>query len=380
MIKKNKYLIPVNEPLIKKKDAQAVFKTVRSSWISSSGMELDKFEKKFAKIIGKKYAISVSNGTAALEIALKSIGIKKNDEVIIPNFTIISNALAVIKLEAQPILVDCDIYNWNMNIEEVKKKITKKTKAIIATHIYNYPLEIDKLKEICKIKKIKIIEDAAEVIGLKYKNKMCGSFGDISTFSFYANKHITTGEGGMILTNDFKIYKKCKSLKNLCFGNGLDRFKNTDIGWNYRLTNIQASLGLSQLNRLKDIVRKKVIVGKTYYKYLKNNKNIYFPKPKRNNLTNIYWVNGFLILKNCKKDAKKLSDELLSYNIETRPFFWPMHKQQILKKFFVLQDLKSYQNSEFISKFGIYLPSSINLNKNKIKYISSVVNLLTYSN
>ena len=369
--------IPVNEPVVTSSDAKSVYKTVKSGWISSTGNEIIKFEKKFAKIINKKYATTVSNGTAALEIALKALGIKKNDEVIIPNFTIISNALAVIKLNATPVLVDCNHFNWNMNIEQIKKKITKKTKVIIATHIYNYPLEMDKIIRICKKKNIKIIEDAAEVIGLKYNNKMCGSFGDISTFSFYANKHITTGEGGMILTNDFKIYEKCKSLKNLCFGKNFRRFINSDVGWNYRFTNIQASLGLSQLNRLNSIINKKIFVGKTYYKYLKNNKNIYFPEPKKNNLRNIYWVNGLLILAGAKKNAKKLAEDLKKYKIETRPFFWPMHKQPILKKKISLNKNDKIPYSNILSKYGIYLPSSINLSENKIKYISNIVNKLT---
>tara|TARA_A100001011_G_C14294645_1_gene837870 strand:- start:65 stop:1213 length:1149 start_codon:yes stop_codon:yes gene_type:complete len=369
--------IPVNEPVVTSSDAKSVYKTVKSGWISSTGNEINKFEKKFAKIINKKYATTVSNGTAALEIALKALGIKKNDEVIIPNFTIISNALAVIKLNATPVPVDCNHFNWNMNIEQIKKKITKKTKAIIATHIYNYPLEMDKIIRICKKKNIKIIEDAAEVIGLKYNNKMCGSFGDISTFSFYANKHITTGEGGMILTNDFNIYEKCKSLKNLCFGKNFRRFVNSDVGWNYRFTNIQASLGLSQLNRLNSIINKKIFVGKTYYKYLKNNKNIYFPEPKKNNLRNIYWVNGLLILAGAKKNANKLAEDLKKYKIETRPFFWPMHKQPILKKKISLNKNDKFPYSNILSKYGIYLPSSINLSENKIKYISNIVNKLT---
>ena len=369
--------IPVNEPVVTSSDAKSVYKTVKSGWISSTGNEINKFEKKFAKIINKKYATTVSNGTAALEIALKALGVKKSDEVIIPNFTIISNALAVIKLNAIPVLVDCNHFNWNMNIEQIKKKITKKTKAIIATHIYNYPLEMNKIIRICKKKNIKIIEDAAEVIGLKYKNKMCGSFGDISTFSFYANKHITTGEGGIILTNDLKIYEKCKSLKNLCFGKNYRRFLNSDVGWNYRFTNIQASLGLSQLNRLNSIVNKKILIGKTYYKYLKNNKNIYFPEPKKNNLRNIYWVNGLLILAGAKKNAKKLAEELKRYKIETRPFFWPMHKQPILKKKISLNKNDKFPYSNMLSKYGIYLPSSINLSDNKIKYICKIVNKLT---
>ena len=249
-------IFPVSKPFITKKDIYAVNKTLKSGWISSSGTEIKKFEENFSKYVERKYSVTVSNGTAALEIAIKALGIKKDDEVLIPNFTIISNALAVIRQNAKPVLIDCNHENWNIKIDDIEKKINKKTKAIIITHIYSFPNDMDKILKICKKHKILIIEDAAEVLGLSYKNKKCGSFGDISTFSFYANKQITAGEGGMISTNSEKLYKKCKSLKNLCFGK-INRFNHDDLGWNYRLTNMQASLGLSQLNNIKNIVKKK---------------------------------------------------------------------------------------------------------------------------
>ncbi len=253
-----KKFIPVNTPVITKKDIRSVVRSLNDGWVSSDGPNVKKFEKNFSNFIGKKFSISVSNGTAALEIAVKALGIKKNDEIIIPNFTIISNALAVIRQNAKPILIDSDLDNWNIKIDDIEKKITKKTKAIIVTHIYNFPVDMDKIIKICKKYNLFIIEDAAEVIGQKYKNKYCGSFGDISTFSFYANKHITTGEGGMISTNNAKLKNKCTSLRNLCFGKK-DRFNHDDIGWNYRLSNIQASLGITQLQNLKNVVKKKTI-------------------------------------------------------------------------------------------------------------------------
>ncbi len=249
-------MIPVNRPLIQKIDAKKVYRVVKDNWISSSGPEVKIFEKKFSKLIGKKYGSLVTSGTAALEIAIKSLDLKKNDEVIIPNFTIISNALAVFKNDLKIVPIDCDLNTWNMNIDILKKKISKKTKAIIATHIYGYPLEIDKIKRICKKKGIYLIEDAAEMLGNKLKNKYCGSFGDISIFSFYANKTITMGEGGIILTDKKKLFEKFQSLKNLCFGKK-ERYNHDDIGWNYRITNMQATLGLSQLDRIKSIVKKK---------------------------------------------------------------------------------------------------------------------------
>ena len=206
---------PVSSPYISKKDINSVNRALKSGWISSDGPEIKKFEKEFSRFIDKKYSVAVSSGTAALEIAIKALDIKKNDEVLIPNFTIISNALAVIRQQAKPVLIDCNLKDWNIKIEDIEKNISKKTKAIIITHIYSFPNEMQKILKICKKYNLLVIEDAAEVLGLKYKNKMCGSFGDISIFSFYANKQVTSGEGGMLSMNSLQIYEKCKSLRNL---------------------------------------------------------------------------------------------------------------------------------------------------------------------
>ena len=282
-----KKIYPVSIPYISQQDINSVNKSLKEGWISSDGPNVERFEKKFSKYVNRKYSIAVSNGTAALEIAIKALGIKKDDEVLIPNFTIISNALAVIKQQAKPVLIDCSADNWNIKIEDIEKKINKKTKAIIITHIYSFANDMDKILKICKKKKILIIEDAAEVLGLKYKNKKCGSFGDVSTFSFYANKQITTGEGGMISVNNEALYIKCKSLRNLCFGK-INKFNHEDIGWNYRMTNIQASLGLSQIENINKIIKKKMEIGKRYYYNLFTNKNIRILPPKSNHSKNIY--------------------------------------------------------------------------------------------
>ena len=364
---------PVSIPLITNKDILSVNKSLRSGWISSDGPDVKKFEQLFSKYVERKFSIAVSNGTAALEIAVKALGIKKNDEVIIPNFTIISNALAVIKQQAKPILVDCDTENWNMDIVEIEKKITKKTKAIIVTHIYSFCNDMDKIIKLCKKKNILIIEDAAEVIGLKYKNKKCGSFGDISTFSFYANKQITTGEGGMISVNNRKLYEKCKSLRNLCFGK-INRFNHDDIGWNYRMSNIQASLGLSQIKNINKIVKKKIMIGKRYYFNLFKNKNIKILPPSNTHSKNIYWVVG-IVIKNKKILAVDLAKKLNKLGIMTRPFFWPMHEQDIFKKMKIFRKSK-FPNSSYLGRYGLYLPSYYKLKNSEIDYISRVVNNL----
>ena len=319
----------------------------------------------------RKYSTTVANGTAALEIAIKALGIKKNDEVLIPNFTIISNAIAVLRQGAKPVLIDSNLENWNIKIEDIEKKITKKTKAIIVTHIYSFPNDMDKILKICKKYKILIIEDAAEVLGLSYKDRKCGSFGDLSTFSFYANKQITTGEGGMISTNDKKLYEKCESLKNLCFGK-TDRFNHEDIGWNYRLTNMQAALGLSQLKDIDKIVKRKMQIGNYYFKGLNLNKNIQILPPANSYAKNIYWVVGILI-KNKKMKASILAKKLLLKGIQTRPFFWPMHEQKIFKKM-KLFNKKKFPNSSYLARHGLYLPSYFQLSKKNIEYIINIVN------
>jgi len=366
-----KTIYPVSIPYISQRDINSVNKVLKNGWISSDGPEVRKFESEFSKFIGRKYSIAVSNGTAALEIAIKALGIKKNDEVLIPNFTIISTALAVVKQQAKPVLVDCNLENWNIDINQLENKINKKTKAIIITHIYSFANDMDKILKICRKNKIFVIEDAAEVIGLKYKNKKCGSFGDISTFSFYANKQITTGEGGMISVNKFDLYNKCKSLRNLCFGK-LNRFNHEDIGWNYRMTNIQAALGLSQIKNINKIVKKKIMIGRQYYKNLKLNKNLTILPPFISYSKNIYWVVGILI-KNKKIKSSLLAIELRKFGIMTRPFFWPMHEQQIFKKMKLFKESK-FPNSSYLARYGLYLPSYYNLNNKQIDYISSVVN------
>ena len=366
-----KTIYPVSIPYISQRDINSVNKVLKNGWISSDGPEVRKFESEFSKFIGRKYSVTVSSGTAALEIAIKALGIKKNDEVLIPNFTLISNALAVVKQQAKPVLVDCNLENWNIDINQLENKINKKTKAIIVTHIYSFANDMDKILKICRKNSIFVIEDAAEVIGLKYKNKKCGSFGDISTFSFYANKQITTGEGGMISVNKFDLYNKCKSLRNLCFGK-LNRFNHEDIGWNYRMTNIQAALGLSQIKNINKIVKKKIMIGKQYYKNLKLNKNLTILPPFISYSKNIYWVVGILI-KNKKIKSSLLAIKLRKFGIMTRPFFWPMHEQQIFKKMKLFKKSK-FPNSSYLARYGLYLPSYYNLNNKQIDYISSVVN------
>ena len=370
---KNK-LIPVNRPKVFPEDITSVTKALKESWISGEGPYVKKFEYEFGKLHKRKYAISVSNGTAALEIAIKSLNLKKGSEIIIPTFSIISTALCVIKNNLKPVLVDAELDSWNMSPEQVIKKINKNTKAIIVTHIYGFPVDMDKILKIAKKKKILIVEDAAEMIGQTYKKKLCGSFGDVSTFSFYANKHITTGEGGMILTDSKKIFEKSKSLRNLSFGNAQNRFNHDDIGWNYRLSSIQAAMGISQLKKINYLVKRKREIGKMYHQLLKNNKYIKIQSLSSSYAKNIFWVFGVLVKPNRKYKRDFIVKKLVQNNIQTRNFFYPMHKQKIFKKIKIFKKNINLPNSEFLSNNGFYLPSGLGITNKEIIYTCKILN------
>jgi perosamine synthetase len=373
------FKVPVNGPLLKGNEKKYILDCLKTNFISSSGIYVTKFENKFAKFLKKKYAITVSNGTAALQLAIESLNLKRGSEVILPSFTIISCILPLIRCGLKPILVDSDLSTWNMKVDDIEKKITKKTKAIMAVHIYGMPANMKKILELAKKYKLKIIEDSAESIGLTYNGKYCGSFGDVSTFSFFANKHITTGEGGMIVTDSLNIANKCRSLRNLFFNNRR-RFKHYDLGWNYRLTNLQSAIGLAQLERIKFFVKKKRKIGEFYQKNLSClSKYIYLPKIKNKFSKNIYWVFGIVLKKGTHISVKKIMKQLEKRGIETRNFFWPLHQQPILKKMGYFKNCKC-PNSEFLSKNGFYIPSGLSLTtKDQIYVVKNLVDIIKKS-
>ena len=361
-----KKFINVSEPKLSNKAKDYVLDCLKTEWISSSGSYLETFERKWAKYCNKKYAVSVTSGTAALIVALKALNLKPGDEVIMPSFTIISCALAIIEAGGKPILADCDLDTWCIKTDEIKKKISSRTKAILVVHMFGHPVNIDEIKEIIKNKKIDIIEDAAESHGSKFKNKVVGSFGKISCFSFYVNKLITTGEGGMALTNDKGLYNKMKNLRNLAF-NKRRRFSHNEIGYNYRMTNIQAAIGLSQLEKITEHIEIKRKNTLLYNKILTSyDLPISLPLEKKW-AKNTFWMYG-IVLKNKKITAKMLSKKLFENNIETRPLFLGMHEQPIFKKMKLFKK-ENYPNTEYISKYGLYLPSGLRLNKSKIEFI-----------
>ena len=364
-----KRFIPVNEPLIGAREKELVMQCLDTGWISSEGPFVNQFEEKLSKKVNRKYAIACSNGSAALDIAVAALKIGPGDEVILPSFTIISCANAIVRAGAKPVVVDADAENWNMRTDLIEEKITPNTVAIMMVHIYGLPVDVDPILDIAKKHNLAVIEDAAEIIGGKYKDKPCGSFGTISTFSFYPNKHITTGEGRMVLTNDFSLAERCKMLRNLCFQKE-KRFVHEEIGWNYRMTNIQAALGLAQLENLENNIRKKVKIGETYNKYFSGLSSIRLPLRKTTYASNIYWVYGILLETKLGK-AEKFMKSLSDLGIGNRPFFYPINKQPVLMKLGFFNDIQNRLCSEELYEQGFYIPSGLTLNEEKIHYVAT---------
>ncbi len=353
--------IPVNTPLLNGNELKYVTECIETGWISSEGPFISKFEECFSAYIGRAYGVAVSNGSAALDIAIRALNIGPGDEVIMPTFTIISPAQSIITAHALPVLVDSDPLTWNMDTTQIEAKITSKTKAILIVHIYGLPVDIDPILELAKKYNLKIIEDAAEMHGQTYKGKMCGSFGDISIFSFYPNKHITTGEGGMLLANDKELAERCKKLRNLCFEPNGPRFVHYEIGWNYRMTNLQAALGLAQLEQIDNFIERKRAMGSFYQRGLSSLKHKGYQLPIEETISseNIYWVFGLVAPSVEKKE--KMIIHLNSNQIGTRPFFWCMHEQPIFQKMGLFQN-ESYPVAEKLARNGFYIPSGLGLN------------------
>ncbi|MGN4126596.1 DegT/DnrJ/EryC1/StrS family aminotransferase [Lysinibacillus sphaericus] len=360
--------VPVNEPLLIGNEKKYLMECIDTGWISSEGPFVQRFEEMMADTVDRKYGVAVANGTAALEIAIQALDIGVGDEVIIPTFTIISCASAVIKAGAIPIFVDCDLDTWNMSVSKIEEKISKKTKAIMVVHIYGLPTDMNPVLALAEKYKLKIIEDAAEMHGQTYDGKPCGSFGDISIFSFYPNKHITTGEGGMILTDDKQLDEKCRSLRNLCF-NSNRRFIHEELGFNYRMTNMQAALGVAQLEQLDSFVDKKRAMGKLYTELLSDVPGLQLPAIETAHAQNIYWVFGIVLEDSVSFGAEVVMSKLAQRNIGTRPFFWPMHEQPILKKMGIIQN-GQYPVAENIARRGFYIPSGLALSKNQIERVA----------
>lgn len=351
--------VPVNEPVLDGNEEKYLVDCVRSGWISSEGPYVARFEDGVAARVGRRYGIAVANGSAALEVAVVALGLGAGDEVILPAFTIISCAAAVVRAGAVPVLADCDPITWNMDPDLVRARITPRTKAIMVVHIYGLPTDMDPLLALAREHGLKVIEDAAEMHGQAYRQRPCGSFGDISTLSFYPNKHVTTGEGGMLLTDDSQLAERCRALRNLCF-KPEQRFVHDELGWNFRMSNLQAALGVAQLERLDEFVARKRCMGARYTELLAGTTGLQLPLPSAEYADNIYWVFGVVLDDDVGMDAREAMERLAQKGIGTRPFFWPMHEQPVFRKMGLFAG-ECYPVAERIARRGFYLPSGLAL-------------------
>ncbi len=358
-------MIPIAEPYIGEEELNNIIEAVKSGWISSKGKFITKFEESFADYCGVSYGVAVSNGTVALHLALKALGIEKEDEVIEPTLTFIATANAVRYCNAKPVFVDSHPDYWCINPEKIEEKITDKTKAIIPVHLYGHPCDMNWIKDIAQDHNLYIIEDAAEAHGAECKGKKIGSFGDISCFSFYGNKIITTGEGGMCLTNNEELAEKMRILRDHGM-NPNKRYWYDVIGFNYRMTNLQAAIGVAQVKKLNEFVEKKREIAKIYNSYLKDTKGITLP-PEMNWAKNVYWMYSVLIEKEFGMNREALMKKLEENGIETRPFFHPIHEMPPYKS------NKNFPVAEKLSKKGINLPSHLKLKTESIKEITKIV-------
>ncbi|HIS87960.1 TPA: DegT/DnrJ/EryC1/StrS family aminotransferase [Candidatus Avigastranaerophilus faecigallinarum] len=368
----NKF-IPVFSPDLNGNEKLYLNECIETGWLGSNGPFVKKLEKEFAKFCEQEYGSCVTNGSAALDVAIRAMKdvYKWEDfsEVIIPSFNIISAAQSCIYNKLKPVFADAETNTWNVDTSKIEELITNKTKAIVIVHIYGLPSDVDEIIKIAQKHNLKIIEDAAQAHGQEYKGRKCGSFGDVATFSFFTNKHIACGEGGIVLTSDKELIDKINYYKNLCFTK--DKFIHTDLGWNCRMSNLQAAVAYAQFEKLDKTIEKKKYIGKKYHNLLKE-----IPAElsveKTDYAQNHYWIFGVVINKELKLTAKEAIEKLAKENIETRPFFYPMHKQPVFNELGILDNIKR-PVSEFLYDKGFYIPTGLNLTDEELEYIAEKV-------
>jgi perosamine synthetase len=360
-----RFRLPVAEPLFGEKELLYVNDCIVSNWVSSAGKYVTQFENLFAEYCGSRFAIATSNGTTALHLALLALDIKSGDEVIVPSLTFIATANAVSYTGAKPVFVDSDSNTWNIDPGLIEKAITPKTRAIIPVHLYGHPADMDPILKIASAYKLAVIEDAAEAHGAEYKKKKVGGIGDIGVFSFFGNKIITTGEGGMIITNNSHIADRVRLFRD----HGMSpsrRYWHIVLGYNYRLTNVQAAIGVAQVERIESIIERKLDIADRYEKQLSKIKGIVCP-PRAKWAKNVYWLYSILVGKEYGISRDEIIRELSLMDIETRPLFPPVHTQPIYsagKHFPVCEDL---------SARGLSLPSSAGLQDYEIDRVCSAI-------
>jgi len=362
--------VPVNEVLLDGNEKAYLNECIDSGWISSEGPFVRQFEEQFAARVNRRYGVSVCNGSVALQMAGAALGLGPGDEVIMPSFTIISCAAAIVYSGATPVLIDSDPCTWNIDVSQIERKVTTQTRAIMVVHTFGLPVDMDPVLEIADRHGLRIIEDAAEMHGQRYRHRPCGSFGDLSIFSFYPNKHVTTGEGGMVVTDDPVLAEKCRSLRNLCF-EPQRRFVHTELGWNFRMSNLQAALGVAQLERLDEFVCRKRRMGQRYTNALRPLAKLQLPLCHTEYADNVYWVYGIVLGNEIPFAADEAMRQLAEQGIGTRPFFWPMHEQPVFQKRGLFQG-ESCPSAELLGRRGFYLPSGVGLTDQQMDRVINV--------
>ena len=363
--------IPVFDIKIGSREKKYVNQCLNKSWVGQ-GYFVQQFEKKISEFVNCKYGVSTTSGTTALHLACATIGLKKGDEVLVSSSTNMASVFAIVYCGATPIPIDISKENWQMNITEIEKKINKKTKAIMVVHLFGHAVDMDPVLKIAKKYRLKIVEDCAESLGVKYKKDTVGSIGDIGAFSFYSNKTITSGEGGMITTKSKKLYEKAKKLKNLSYGK-INKFLHEDIGFNYRLPNISAAIGLGQLENIKVIFKNKKRIYERYCNNLRYIPGLNIPKVEKWMTKYIMWVFNIYLDNRFPISRNELVKRLLKNNIETRNAFVPANKQKVLVKKFKLFTKHKCPNADYIMNNGLYLPSGNTISNKEIDHICNTI-------
>ena len=361
-------LIPVCEPTLRGNELKYAMEAISTGWISSSGTYITRFEQEFSAFCNVKHGIACSNGTTALHMAIEALGIGHGDEVIIPTFTMIASANAVIYSGSKPVLVDAELDTWNMDISQIEKKITPRTKAIMVVHTYGHPVDMDKVRAIADKHNLYVIEDAAEAHGALYRGRKTGGLSDVAAFSFYANKILATGEGGMVVTNNDAFAERARNLHNHFFGK--KRYIHPEVGYNYRMTNVQAAIGCGQMERADELVEARRRNAHLYNSLLSGVRGLTLP-PEKEWAKNVYWMYGVLVQPEFGKTMPQLCEALFLRGVETRTFFIGMHKQPAyMKNDPRFPDVSGrYPVSDELEEKGFYLPSSSHLTKEQITFI-----------
>jgi perosamine synthetase len=359
-------MIPVSRPCVTDADVDAVADILRQGFVSGDAPIVAEFEKAFAAAVHREHGIAVSNGSVALDLALHALDLEAGDEVIIPSFTIASCLFAVLRTKATPVFIDVDPLTWNLSAATLHAAITPRTRALLAVHIYGLPIDMDAVVALCDKHQVVIIEDAAESHTVTYNGRLCGSFGLASTFSFYANKAITTGEGGMIVTDDANFAQRLRGLRNLAFLPAPGpRFVHEEIGWNARLSALQAALGKSQLQRMNEVTAEKRRIGLAYHNVLADHPLIQMQPSETSYSRNMYWVVGLILAE--PLDARQVAKLLRDRGVDTRPFFYPLHKQPMLSKY-SLDTQPLLPVAERLGNQGLYLPSFVGITDDEVRF------------